>query len=137
MAEGDIISALRSMVPGLKEEDVTDLKAIAAYADNPLVLGMMVALLIEERRKTNQLLEEILRELRKRDVKEEEIVALSDQDERILELVKERGMVTAADVKEALGYKGLNGASARLNNLHRMGYLKKVRRGKKVYFMLA
>ncbi len=137
MAEGDIISALRSMIPGLKEEDVTDLKAIAAYADNPLVLGMMVALLIEERRKTNRLLEEILRELRKRDVKEEEIVALSDQDERILELVKERGMVTAADVKEALGYKGLNGASARLNNLHRMGYLKKVRRGKKVYFMLA
>ncbi len=138
MAEGkDLISALQAMLPGVKAEDLEDLTLLAEKVDNPVVLGLLVAVLIEERRKTNRILEEIRDALRSHAPKAEEITALSEQDERILELVREKGMVTAEDVKEALGYRGLNGASARLNSLYKMGILRKIRKGRKVYFTLA
>lgn len=71
-------------------------------------------------------------------VKEEEIEQiLSDVDEKIVNLVKEKGRVTASDVKAELNYKGTNAASARLNKLCSMGVLKKQYAGRKVYFSLA
>ena len=133
------MDTLRTMLEGLSREDTEDLKVLAQNVHDPMSLGLMVALLIEERRRTNRLLEEILEEIRKAKPVEEkkEIMGLSEQDERILELARERGSITAEEVKEALGYKGLNGASARLNYLFKQGYLRKIRKGRKVYFMLA
>lgn len=129
---GDPLEVIASTL-GLKKEDIEDIAALGKYLDNPIYLGLLIAALIEERKRTNELLNKIYSELRKSSTIED----LSDQDEKILELIRERGAVTAEDVKEALGYRGLNGASARLNKLHRMGYLQKIRRGKKVYFTLA
>ncbi len=129
---GDPLEVIASSL-GIRKEDVEDIVALGKYLENPVYLGLLVAALIEERKRTNELLSKIYHELRRSSTVE----GLSDQDEKILELIRERGAVTAEDVKEALGYKGLNGASARLNKLHRMGYLQKIRRGKKVYFTLA
>ncbi|NPA86623.1 MAG: hypothetical protein GXO00_01300 [Candidatus Diapherotrites archaeon] len=135
MAGRDAFDALRAM---LQVDELEDLKAIAAQVKDPTTVGLMIALLIEERRKTNQLLQKILEKLERLEIsKEKELTDLSEADERIIELIRERGMVTAEDVKEALGYKGLNGASARLNALYKRGILKKVRKGRKVYFALA
>ncbi len=63
-------------------------------------------------------------------------VIISEIDEKIIELIKKMGKVTAEEIKDVFNYKGKNAASARLNNLCRMGLLKKVHGGKKVYFML-
>jgi predicted HTH transcriptional regulator len=61
---------------------------------------------------------------------------ISEIDEKIIELIKKMGKVTAEEIKNAFNYKGKNAASARLNNLCKIGLLKKVHGGKKVYFML-
>lgn len=136
MAEHDVMDTLRSMLQ--LKEDVEDLKAIAQQVKDPVTLGLLIAVLVEERKKTNRLLEMILDEIRRLRVQEEkEVTDLSEADEKIIQLVQEMGMVSAEDVRKALGYKGLNGASARLNNLYKMGILKKVRKGRKVYFTLA
>ncbi len=124
-----------SDIRGLLTEEVSDLIKVAERIDNPVTLGILVALLIEERRRTNKILEEI-RDLLKHNAKRE-VEELSDADEKIVELAQERGMITAEDVKEALGYKGLNAASARLNRLYKMGVLTKIRKGRKVYYSLA
>ncbi len=129
----DTIDLIRQ-VTKLEEQDILDLELLVNKANDPVVLATLIVALIEERRKTNRLLQEILSLLKARQGETEE---LSEQDERILTLVKERGMVCAEDVKNALGYKGLNAASARLNALVRRGILQKVRRGRKVYFRLA
>jgi len=67
--------------------------------------------------------------------KEQEMF-LSEIDEKIIRLIEEKGRVTAEDVKYALKYKGKNAASARLNNLCKIGVLKKTHAGRKVYFFL-
>ena len=61
---------------------------------------------------------------------------LSEVDERILSFIKEKGIVTAEDVRRAFGYKGRNAASARLNHLYKLGLLDKKQVGRKVVFML-
>ncbi len=45
-------------------------------------------------------------------------------------------MAEAEDVRKYMNYKGRNAASARLNMLHRKGELKKIKSGRKIYFML-
>ncbi len=60
---------------------------------------------------------------------------LAEQDERILGMAKKEGKLCAEDVRKALGYKGKNAASARLNKLVKMGLLKKTQAGRKVYFL--
>ncbi len=115
-------------------QELADIKPLLERADNATIV-LLLTTLIEERRRTNKLLEEILQLLKQE--KGENVEDLAEQDEKILELIRERGYVTAEDVKEALGYRGLNGASARLNNLHKRGILRKIRKGKKVYFTLS
>ena len=138
MTDRETIDMIGRMV-ALQEDELRDIKELAQRVDDPTTVGLLIAILIEERRRTNRILEQLLKEIRslKTKGKETEISDLSEADEKIINLVRERGMVTAEDVKTALGYKGLNGASARLNSLYKRGILQKVRKGRKVYFALA
>ena len=130
------------MLPGLEDDDVMNLELLVQQSHDPVVLATLIAALIEERRKTNALLREIRDALKNlpastSTVAPTEDLGLSEADERIVSLIRERGAVTARDVKESLGYKGLNAASARLNALYKQGLLRKVRKGRTVYFTLA
>lgn len=130
-----IISAIKTLLPDLGNDDIAQLELLVHRSDDPLVLATLLVALIEERRKTNRLLEEIRDALNRVASAPAPVSAgLSEADERILELVREMGMVCAEDVKNALGYKGLNAASARLNALYKQGYLRKIRKGRKVYY---
>ena len=135
-----IVGAIKQLLPGLGEEDIAQLELLVHRSDDPLVLATLIVALIEERRRTNRLLEEIrdaLNRVASAPAPLPDTAGLSEADERILELVREMGMVCAEDVKRALGYRGLNAASARLNALYRQGYLRKIRKGRKVYYTLS
>lgn len=138
-----MITAIKALLPGVESDDVMSLELLVQRAHDPVVLATLIAALIEERRRTNALLQEIRDALKGLQSSSPsapapvEDLGLSEPDERIVALIHERGAVTAKDVKEALGYKGLNAASARLNALYKRGVLKKVRKGRTVYFTLA
>ncbi len=138
-----MLATIKALLPGVEDDDVMSLELLVQRSNDPVVLATLIAALIEERRKTNALLREIrdaLNELRSSSPSAPtptEDLGLSEPDERIFALIHERGAVTAADVRDALGYKGLNAASARLNALYKRGLLRKVRKGRKVYYTLA
>ena len=103
-------------------------------------LALALLRLSEKIENNNHLIMTLIRRIEQLEArlgKREEEHLLSEVDERILALIKERGRVTASDVKEALNYRGTNAASARLNKLCSMGVLKKQYAGRKVYFSLA
>ncbi len=116
---------------------------------DPIVVGAMIHRLIKEREKSNTMFKKILEELRAiRNLLESRSPSphpphtitsgitpgISDVDSRILEMIKDRGPVTANEVQRALSYKGRNAASARLNRLWELGLLEKKRSGRKVYY---
>jgi len=134
-----VIGAIKALLPELEKEDIAQLELLVHRSDDPLVLATLIVALIDERRRTNRLLEEIrdaLNRVASAPAPVSVATGLSEADERILELVREMGMVCAEDVRQALGYKGLNAASARLNALYKQGYLRKIRKGRKVYYTL-
>lgn len=107
---------------------------------DPYVMGAMIHRLVEERKYTNVMLKAILKKLDElgkvaehKAPKQEQI--LSEIEEQIVLLARQQGKTSAEDVQRVLNYKGKNGASAKLNSLHRMGLLDKRRAGKKVYFL--
>lgn len=123
------------------EKYLADIEYDKKTFKDPVQLGVLIHRLIRERELTNGLLKEIkeaLEEIRaglKVLVQEKpELIEISERDREILEFVKEKGKVSAMEVRERFGYKGLNGASARLNHLEKLGLLRKVRVGRKVYF---
>ena len=59
---------------------------------------------------------------------------VSGLDAKILQIVQLRNMACADDVKQALGYRGRNAASARLNRLYQQGLLQRHQLGHKVYY---
>ncbi|MEM3841297.1 MAG: hypothetical protein QXN59_01210 [Candidatus Micrarchaeaceae archaeon] len=61
-------------------------------------------------------------------------IALSEIDTAIIQLIQVKGMACADDIKSKFGYSGRNGASARLNNLYKLGILKRYQIGHKVYY---
>ncbi len=128
------------MLPGVEDDDLLAIDLLVQRAQDPVVLATLIAALIEERRRTNALLREIRDALAAIQTPpssappQTESLGLSERDEQILALVRERGMVCAEDVRNALGYKGLNAASARLNWLYKRGLVRKVRKGRKVYY---
>jgi DNA-binding transcriptional ArsR family regulator len=134
-----MLSAIKALLPDVGDDDIMNLELLVQRSDDPVVLATLIAALIEERRRTNALLKEIRDALAAfqppsfAPPKTEEL-GLSEADEKILALVRDRGMVCAEDVRDALGYKGLNAASARLNGLYRRGLVRKVRKGRKVYY---
>ncbi len=107
--------------------------------------------LVEERERSNKLLESITEKVAKleRDVENkyeeggdtEELdllsnreVPLSNLDSRILDFVQSKGMICADDLTQFMNYKGRNAACARLNKLYRQGVLDRYQLGHKVYY---
>jgi predicted HTH transcriptional regulator len=113
-----------------------ELERIKKLARDPVELATLMYLLVEERENTNRILQNILLKLEKIEKLLEakpKVEALSEQDKKVLELVKELGSVTARDLMKAFGYKQ-NSASSRLNRLVTLGYLEKKHAGRKVVF---
>lgn len=110
---------------------------------DPYVVGAMIHRLVEERKLTNQMLRDIHKKINELTqlMKQKGIeppadeTLLPEQDTRIIEFVREKGSACSEDVQNALGYKGKNGASARMNALSEAGILQKKRVGRKVYFL--
>lgn len=64
-------------------------------------------------------------------------VPISELDRKILQLLQTQNagaMACADDIKKAMGYKGRNAASARLNKLRSQGLLERYQLGHKVYY---
>ena len=127
--------------------DAEMFEEIRRFADNPVFLATLMFKLAKEREQTNRLLEQIFDKFDKimlsmktdspslPTTTEGKIELLPEQDQKIIEAVHRKGQVEARDIKEELGYKGLNAASQRLNRLFREGHLSKVQSGKKVLFL--
>ncbi|MBI4053322.1 MAG: hypothetical protein HY394_04755 [Candidatus Diapherotrites archaeon] len=131
---------------GAFASDAEMLDEIRRFADNPVFLATLMFKLAKEREKTNRLLEQIFDKFDKimlsvksenpsLPTREGKIELLPGQDQKIIEAVHRNGQVEARQIKEELGYRGLNAASQRLNRLFREGYLSKVQSGKKVLFL--
>ena len=113
---------------------------------DPIFLGTLFYKVLEERENTNRLLKEMNRkyeallerlaalEARLDSPGQQAPPALSPVDEQILDLLRARGLLSAEEVRKALGYKGKNAASQRLNRLFSLGLVEKIHKGKKVYF---
>jgi hypothetical protein len=129
-----------------------DVQEIMQLSENPAMLSVLLFKLAEERKKTNELLQKIydkydriMLEIKTRqpenslqvgvEAKTPEI--LPEQDKTIMDLVQINGSTTAKEVKKALNYKGTNAACQRLNLLTNKGYLKKVRSGKQVLYLIS
>lgn len=128
-----------------------DLGEIMELSKNPAFLSVLMFKLAQEREQTNKIMEQIGEKLdeinfhlRKDEVKRKKngvaeekalIEVLPEPDQMIINLVQENGSVEAKDVKAALGYKGTNAASQRLNKLYKEGYLRKVQSGRKVLYL--
>ncbi|MDE1865528.1 MAG: hypothetical protein KGH94_02725 [Candidatus Micrarchaeota archaeon] len=59
---------------------------------------------------------------------------VSGLDAKILQIVQLKNIACADDIKQELGYKGRNAASARLNKLYQQGLLERHQLGHKVYY---
>ena len=127
-----------------------DVQEIMQLSENPAMLSVLLFKLAEERKKTNELLEKIydkydriMLELKTRQPEtlqvgvEKAPEILPEQDKKIMDLVQINGSTTAKEVKKALAYKGTNAACQRLNLLTNKGYLKKVRSGKQVLYLIS
>ncbi len=138
-------------------EVAQDIKRVyELYTKDPLVNGVLLFKLLEERENTNRVMKTLLRRIEELErklglsasstpslpsntqLKKEHIEEmLSEADEKIVSFIKKNGKMTAKEVAKEMGYKGANAASARMNRLYEAGILKKKRIGKKVYFFLS
>ena len=127
-----------------------DVQEIIKLSENPVLLSVLLFKLAEERKRTNELLEKIydkydriMLEMKTRQPESLQVGVektpeiLPEQDKKILDLVQINGSTTAEEVKKALAYKGKNAACQRLNLLTGKGYLKKVRSGKQVLYLIS
>lgn len=142
-----VIEELLNSMPEFKDLSL-DIQAIKSHSNDPFFVALLLYRTAKEQEKQNKLLEniytkfdEIMFLLKSQShsqpviEQKNEFPVLAEQDEKILSLAEEKGKITAEEVKEMLGYKGLNAASQRLNKLFREGHLKKLRAGKKVVFI--
>jgi len=150
-------NGLQVVLQQLTEANETEIiEQIYALSDRPEVLGLLIYKLMSERKRTNDLLEDMNKKYQKletllesgrgfsnnfssnigKQMEEVENLYLTEQDKTILQMAKDK-MVTAKDVQESCNYKRLNAASQRLNKLNREGYLDKQRIGQQVVFVLS
>ncbi len=130
--------------------ELNDLESVMEQSENPKVLAALMFRIVQERERTNKLLEGI-------DQKYDKIMfslkttpetpinntqpegskfeVLPEADQAILKLVEERGGCSARDIKTMMNYRGLNAACQRLNRLYHSGLLKKVQSGRKVLYL--
>ena len=131
-----------------KFSEMNDLDEIVKQAENPKVLATLMFRLIQERERTNNVLEGINEKYDKimfslkttpdtptQNSTQNSFEVLPEQDQLILKSVEERGGCSALDIKTMLNYKGLNAACQRMNKLFRDGYLRKVQSGRKVLYL--
>ncbi|MFH1447529.1 MAG: hypothetical protein ABIG39_01585 [Candidatus Micrarchaeota archaeon] len=143
----------KSFQHGTEQAVVTDeLKRQLLKFKDPVVLGSLFYSVMVERENSNRLLKNVLARL---DVLEERIASietgsrvsqrtprslpfpmLPEADERIVQIIREKGRVCAKEVRAALNYKGTNAASARMNKLFERGILEKEQVGRRVYYVL-
>ena len=128
-------------------DSTLDIRELAKQCNDPFFVSLLLYKLAEEREKTNKLFAEInekfdrmfidkeKEKIKPPEVKEASIEVLPETDQRILDIVEQRGMASAEQVMDALHYKGKNAASQRLNKLFREGHLRKVRSGRKVLYL--
>jgi len=131
----------KTFSPRFEEEVENEAKRIAKkLKEEPLLVGVLLAKLIEERENTNRLMKTLIARLeaieKKLGMEVSEETILSETDEAMMEFVKEMGKVTAEDVQKRFKYKGKNAASQRLNRLYESGLLRKKQAGKKVYYFI-
>ena len=125
-----------------RENISEDIQRHADKFNDPVVLGEMLHLLLEERENTNRLFKTLIEKLDRieRMLQEQgsavgsEDGLLPEVDQRIIDHVKQKGHATAEDIKHKFGYRGTNAASARLNRLFAQGLLTKRQVGRKVYY---
>lgn len=128
-----------------------DVQEVIEHSKDPALIAVMLFKLAQERQKSNQLLEQIndkydsiMLELKTGaqnalsapEQGTPKLDVLPEQDQRILKLVEQKGQVIAREIQEALGYKGTNAASQRLNKLYKENHLAKVQSGKKVMYLI-
>jgi hypothetical protein len=119
---------------------------------DPILLAALMFKLAQEREQANKELQrihdkfdEIMLELKTRNSTQatqefgaqdngRKFEILPEQDQKILSIIGQKGPTNASEIQNALGYKGINAASQRLNLLFRQGVLKKIQSGKKVLY---
>ncbi|MCX6774450.1 MAG: hypothetical protein NTY68_05670 [Candidatus Micrarchaeota archaeon] len=129
--------------PGWENEVEKDAKEVVSRLKNdPVMLGVLLSKLIEERENTNRLLKTLIQKIERiengvtaNEGKEKEEM-LPEIDAGIMAFIREKERVTAEDVRLKFNYKGNNAASARLNRLYSLGIVNKAQIGKKMYFFL-
>ena len=129
--------------PGWENEVEKDAKEVISKLKNdPVMLGVLLSKLIEERENTNRLLKTLIQKLERiengvaaNEGKENEEM-LPEIDAGIMAFIREKERVTAEDVRQKFNYKGTNAASARLNRHYSLGIVSKAQIGKKMYFFL-
>ena len=152
MTENDTNTKQRFLELLLKEDTkelgLSDLIQIQEKFNDPLILSVIVHQLIEERKKTNNILLELrekydsLQFLVKNNMKTKQnentdiYNILPEIDDKIISFIKVKQKVDAEMVQNEFNYKGSNAASQRLNKLVYNGYLRKVQAGRKVYFIV-
>ncbi len=122
----------------LRSEIRNDLENNMQKFSDPVILGELMYKLLEERENTNRILKNILAKLE--NIPTGTAAApggeplLPEVDEKIMEFVREKGRISAEDVRQHFSYKGKNAACARLNRLYELNLLGKKQVGKKVFF---
>ncbi len=150
-------NGLQVVLQQLSEANESEIiEQIYALSDRPEVLGLLIYKLMSERKRTNDLIEDLNKKYERmqsilesgrgisgsfenymsNEPKEIEGLFLTESDKTILKMAQEK-MITAKDIQESCNYKGLNAASQRLNKLNREGYLDKQRVGQQVVFILS
>lgn len=137
---------LKKVAPDFEELSL-DIKEVAKFSQDPMFISLLMFKLTKEREKTNKILNDLedrydklmlmLKTQSHRELQnsQKEFEVLSEQDERIIQLAESRGQIACDDVQKMLKYKAQNGASQRLNKLFKEGHLKKVKSGRKVFFI--
>ena len=129
-----------------KEMGLNDLIQIQEKFKDPLILSVILHQLLEERKKTNEILKELyekydslqfqLKQKEETVNNKDTINILPEIDDKIISFIRAKQKVDAEQVQEEFSYKGSNAASQRLNKLVKEGYLRKVQAGRKVYFIV-
>ena len=128
-----------------KDLELEDLLSLQENVSNPMVVSVLMFKLIEERKKTNKILQDIAEKYdrlqfqlksKSQETQEKEYHILSETDDKIITHIREVGKADAEIIKEIFSYKGTNAASQRLNKLVKEKYLQKVQSGRKVYFVV-
>jgi hypothetical protein len=135
------------------KKEVAEIKsraqAVAEKLNDPMFQAALMHAIVHEKEDTNRILKSIYAELEKARGLEERVarleegmgkakttdaIPLPEADARIIAFLREKGKACAEEVQKKLGYKGKNGASARLNRLYMLGAVSKAQVGRKVLY---